>query len=146
MNKSFEDFLNQIKLEKQVNESDMHWMVGTIPSLTEWEKVNLSSIVGHETYKIKLVDKFYTIPAEKIDWFKDNIGKTIKFKYEKSNREIMQVQIVNDNPPMTNEAINSEDLKNILKNYTTFLYNEGIAVGVPNEDALNNMINKFITK
>ncbi len=152
MEKTFEYFLNQVKSQK-INEDQDHWMVGTIPSYSEWEKVPLSSIVGHETYRIKLVDKYYILPDGKIDWFKDNIGKTIKFKYNSADRQIMRVEIVNDNPPIpnestptniTNEAMTSEDLKNILIKFTKFLYDEGIAKGVPNDEHLFPIINKFI--
>jgi hypothetical protein len=152
MKKTFEYFLNKVKLEK-INEGEMHWMVGTIPSPTEWEKVLLSSVIGHETYKLKLVDKFYVIPESKLDWFKDNVGKTIKFKYDKESREIMQVEIVNTNPPVpnennptniANESLMASDVKNVLLKYTNYLIQQNLLSYKPSESETDTIINTFI--
>lgn len=142
MAKTFEYFLAQVKSQNKINES-IHWMSGPIPSPSEWEKVQLSTIQGHETYRFKLLDNWYVIPESKIEWFKENVGKDIKFKYDKETRDIFQAELV-EKQQITNEAIGSADLKNILTKYTQFLHNEGIAVGVPKDEHLDILINRFL--
>lgn len=144
MAKTFEYFLAQVKSENKINES-IHWMSGPIPSPSEWEKVQLSTIQGHETYRFKLLDNWYVIPDSKIDWFKENVGKDIKFKYDKETREIFQAELV-EKQQITNEAIKSEDLKNILIQYTKWLNDEGyIEDGISAQDS-EEAVNRFMNR
>ena len=99
-NKKFNDYLKLVKEEYNM-------MGGVIPPFNKWIKKGNTYNITFPTDK----NKKYTIPEHKIDWFKENIGKQVKFKTEKGSTKILLPDLMKEN---NNYDLNSEQLYQII--------------------------------
>lgn len=83
--KSFNHFL---KLVKENSSNELLWMVCTIPPFDQWTELQstVSAPDTNKEYSFEVDGQKFVITSN-IDWFKDNVGKKVKFKYDPKTRE-----------------------------------------------------------
>jgi len=68
--------------EAVVNEQH-NIMVVTVPPVEDWYEVQLGPIIGDTCMGFDFMGKKYCIRGKDTDMFKANVGKNVKFKYDK---------------------------------------------------------------
>lgn len=89
---SFESGLLKVDLNKASLLESINWMSMEIPAESEWE-ITDGKFKDSKVYKIKKFDNSYIIPSDRLDWFKEHIGTTIRFKYDPSEMLMTNIHI-----------------------------------------------------
>jgi hypothetical protein len=89
---SFENGLLKVDLNKASLLESINWMSMEIPAESEWE-ITDGKFKDSKIYKIKKFDNSYIIPSDRVKWFKEHIGTTIRFKYDPSEMLMTNISI-----------------------------------------------------
>ena len=78
------DLVNQfMNVSESVNEN-YNVMVVEVPPVDKWYDVQVSSIIGDTVKAFDYMGKRYYMRSKDIDMFTANVGKSVKFKYDKT--------------------------------------------------------------
>jgi hypothetical protein len=74
--------INEFRKLNENNGKGYRMISGYIPSKDKWGKANVSGYAGEEVSTMKINGKEFAIRPDKEEWFEENAGKLVKFKYQ----------------------------------------------------------------